>query len=372
MRRRFILALVVWCGLSGASMAAPSPQPLIEQYKTTLPRGYGAQAVLNAEARWQEGRIVLTGRALRPEDSASLVRLLTTLGPVDNRLEVFPYKAVGERAYAAVRAPGADLRAQPDASSELVSQALPGDTLKVLERPAGRWLRVLREWDEYVGWIEVDKVVLWTQPEWQTWRSAPLVTLQTSQGSLPRGSFAKSLPGEVPGPSGAVPVTGSIVTAEGKTYTVPVAALVQVNQSEGVRQRKAIVSYARALLADQPTRYLWGGTIGNALDCSGFNQTVYRLAGIALPRDSYQQQAASSPVAPQVSDWRQLQPGDLLFFSEKGKRATHTGIYIGEGKFIHSSGHNKGIAENNLLGESEYEQFLRRIYFGSGRVAQLR
>ncbi|UFP95086.1 C40 family peptidase [Gloeobacter morelensis] len=355
-RRRFLQVLGGLGVLAVPAGAAPALGLTIERYAATLPGGYGARAVLKAGATWQGGRIVLVGRALEARDRAALEAAFSRLGPVDNRMEIFPFKAMGERAWGAVRASGTDLRAEPDAGSELVSQALPGDTLKVLARSGdGRWYQILREWDGYVGWIPAERAVLWTEAEWQAWQSAPRSMLMRSLPGLPRGSIVAGVGGR----------RGR--TAEGQEVTIPSEALRRIEPGE-VPTAARVVELARVLLADQPTRYLWGGTLDRALDCSGFNQTVYRMAGGAIPRDSYQQQAASRPVAPRAEDWRQLAPGDLLFFSEKRSRATHTGIYVGDGRFIHASSHNQGIAENHLMGEGEYERFLRRIYFGAGRV----
>ncbi|AGY56594.1 C40 family peptidase [Gloeobacter kilaueensis] len=369
---RCLLLLALFWGLIALSARAAEPlQPVIDRYIESLPKGYGARAVLTAQAVWQGGRIVLTGQALTERDRQALKSALARLGPVENRMEIFPFAEIGEHAWAAVRLSGADLRAAPDDKSELVSQVLPGDALKVLGRTDdSSWFKVLREWDGYVGWIRADRIVLWSRSEQQNWQKQPhLMVLENLPAvpELPRGSIVARTPAEAPMVAAAAKSALVVATAEGQSYTLPERALRPISPTDAPSAAR-ILQYARALLADQPTRYLWGGTIGRALDCSGFNQTVYRLAGGTLPRDSYQQQAASRPIAPTLGDWQQLQPGDLLFFSEKGNRATHTGIYIGGGHFIHSSGHNNGIAENNLLGNSEYEQLLRRIYFGAGRV----
>lgn len=74
--------------------------------------------------------------------------------------------------------------------------------------------------------------------------------------------------------------------------------------------------------------YVWGGTSPSGFDCSGLVQYVYAENGISIPRVTYTQQAAATPVS--FSD---LQPGDLVFW---GGSAYHVGIYIGDGKYIHS------------------------------------
>jgi cell wall-associated NlpC family hydrolase len=81
--------------------------------------------------------------------------------------------------------------------------------------------------------------------------------------------------------------------------------------------------------------YQWGGTAENGFDCSGLIQYAYGRHGIRLPRTSRGQALAGSDVARVVDS---LLPGDILAFAgTDGGSVTHVGLYVGEGKFIHSS-----------------------------------
>lgn len=81
--------------------------------------------------------------------------------------------------------------------------------------------------------------------------------------------------------------------------------------------------------------YQWGGTEQNGFDCSGLIQYAYGRHGIRLPRTSRDQALAGSAIALTVDS---LRPGDILAFSaQAGGAVTHVGLYVGEGKFIHSS-----------------------------------
>lgn len=79
--------------------------------------------------------------------------------------------------------------------------------------------------------------------------------------------------------------------------------------------------------------YLWAGTSGFGFDCSGFTHTIYKAAGITIPRDSGPQSRAGTPVAKE-----NLQKGDLLFFAYNSGTGSvhHVGMYIGDGMMIHS------------------------------------
>ena len=83
------------------------------------------------------------------------------------------------------------------------------------------------------------------------------------------------------------------------------------------------------------TPYQWGGTADNGFDCSGLIQYAYGQHGIRVPRRSREQAQAGAEVTPVVEA---LRPGDILLFSVRsGAGVTHVGLYISDGKFIHSA-----------------------------------
>ncbi|HZK83931.1 MAG TPA: NlpC/P60 family protein [Desulfosporosinus sp.] len=110
--------------------------------------------------------------------------------------------------------------------------------------------------------------------------------------------------------------------------------------SRGGSGSSSIVDRALSL---QGTPYVFGGTSRGGLDCSGFTKYVYSSSGISLPRTSYAQ--FSSGVAVSKNN---LQQGDLVFFTTYSEGASHVGIYIGRGRFVHASSPSSGVKISSL------------------------
>ncbi len=84
--------------------------------------------------------------------------------------------------------------------------------------------------------------------------------------------------------------------------------------------------------------YVYGGTsLTNGADCSGFTQSVYANFGISIPRTAAAQSQSGTPVS-----LDELQPGDLLFYSD-GTGISHVTMYIGDGQVVHASSSTTGI-----------------------------
>lgn len=98
-----------------------------------------------------------------------------------------------------------------------------------------------------------------------------------------------------------------------------------------VRDRaSALVVHARGFLGVPYRR--GGDSVETGFDCSGFVRAIYeQTLGLVLPRKADDQAAAT-----QVIDRQDLKPGDLVFFNTMRRAFSHVGIYVGDGKFIHS------------------------------------
>lgn len=125
-----------------------------------------------------------------------------------------------------------------------------------------------------------------------------------------------------------------------------------------------VIAFAHKAMA-VPNYYLWGGTVAPNYDCSGLIQAAFCAQGIWLPRDSYQQEAFTQRISQE-----ELQPGDLIFFAKE--RVNHVALYLGENKYIHSSGKDQGrngigidALSNN--GDSVSQAYYRQLW-SFGRV----
>nr|WP_232310039.1 C40 family peptidase [Roseateles depolymerans] len=77
-----------------------------------------------------------------------------------------------------------------------------------------------------------------------------------------------------------------------------------------------------------------GNSVSNGFDCSGFTRHIFEMSvGLVLPRRADEQAKMSALISIKKED---LKPGDLVFFNTMRATFSHVGIYVGEGKFIHS------------------------------------
>ena len=96
-----------------------------------------------------------------------------------------------------------------------------------------------------------------------------------------------------------------------------------------------------AKMVGKPYRY--GGSAPSGFDCSGLVQYSYQQAGVTLPRATDAQLRASQPLRGQ-----HLRRGDLLFFDQEGKKKSHVGIYLGDGRFVHAPSSGKVVRTDRL------------------------
>lgn len=108
------------------------------------------------------------------------------------------------------------------------------------------------------------------------------------------------------------------------------------------------------------TRYRFGGTSRNGIDCSGFVQNVFKELQVPLPRTAREQYWVGEKVDPY-----DLQKGDLLFFHTYAPYPSHVGIYLGDNKMIHASSRDHKVVISPIT------SYYRSRFIGAKRLAKV-
>lgn len=215
------------------------------------------------------------------------------------------------------------VRERPDHRYEMVSQLLFGEMFEILEQRNG-WYHIRVIYDSYQGWVPVDQAQPLEYDEYIALKNhPPLVTgdlLSFIQDRTHQTSFPISA-----GCSVYFPENGNI-SLGGRVFHYPGQILDTSEPSH-----EGIPDHAMLFLN---TPYLWGGRSVFGLDCSGFAQLVYKMAGIRIPRDA----AVQSSQGETVHLVHEARSGDLLFFDNQEGEINHVGILLQEGFIIHAHG----------------------------------
>jgi gamma-D-glutamyl-L-lysine dipeptidyl-peptidase len=208
------------------------------------------------------------------------------------------------------------LRREARHGSEMVSQVLFGELFEVFESKE-HWHKLRCDYDGYEGWAFSRELRDVNEDYVSKFRTEKPVYADIN-ASLSRIPFGARLPLYS---DGSIRLGDEIIAFEGNLF-------------EGVHEAahtsgNAIIQTAQRYL-DAP--YLWGGRSMSGIDCSGLTQMVFKLNGIALPRDAYQQAEKGET----VNSLAEAKAGDLAFFAEV-ERVTHVGILTGDGHILHAS-----------------------------------
>ncbi|HKX16677.1 MAG TPA: NlpC/P60 family protein [bacterium] len=233
----------------------------------------------------------------------------------------------------------------------------PGDTLYHLAVTHGTTVQALKESNGLTSpAIAVGQVLRLPRPV-EGIMAAPSPTARGPEPPNPSASLAPAVGAPAPVPpaetgSGDLPRPAPSGAGNPAAPDIPVLHPVPpVRAQLFARVRASALRYLG-------TPYVWGGTTPAGVDCSGLVFLVYSPYVANLPRTSYEQWTAGAAVGR-----ADLAAGDLVFFDTDGSGASHVGIYIGGGEFVHSA----TTAQRVVIDRLDTPYYLTH-YLGARRV----
>lgn len=265
---------------------------------------------------------------------------------------------------AVVIIPVANMYSSPSEDVDVVSQAILGSTVEVLEEKSG-WEKV-RANDQYTGWMPLQDMRRLGRSEASCATSDRVAQVSSLSANLFRETDVT-----LHQPVLTVPFESRLeVIAEGQGDD---SHWLQIRLPD---QRKAWIQSGDVDLAPRKLSieesialgrrfigltYTWGGRSSFGYDCSGFTQMLVRNRGIMMPRNADLQAAWTGAVA---INRKKLRAGDLLFFGNAIDHITHTGMFIGHGRFVHDTTNGHPGVQISRLADPPWTRLLvacRRI-----------
>ena len=218
------------------------------------------------------------------------------------------------------------VRSEPREKSEMCTQILFGEHYTIIEENA-KWYQVKLAFDGYEGWIDRKMVNEIDEQDFLELEEIPrIVTTDVFNIVQPAGDYSNFL----------IVAGSSLPHFDRVAHTFKigkVAYSIQVNSIASPPNEVRVVIIENALKYFNAP-YLWGGRSPFGIDCSGFSQILYKMAGLTIPRDAVQQ----AMLGENLTFVEEALPGDLAFFDNEEGAIIHVGIIWEKNKIIHSSG----------------------------------
>ncbi|HLN53829.1 MAG TPA: C40 family peptidase [Lentimicrobium sp.] len=210
------------------------------------------------------------------------------------------------------------VRLEPSGRSAMVNQLLFGDTVNVLDK-IPNWVKIASTHDNYEGWCESNQLTF--SKEKESDYDEKLVNDITATFQSEKKSLTLVYGSSVHLKEGGVYIGDEFFKHMAGDLSLPLS----LNGDN-------LLNRATALMG---VPYLWGGRSPFGIDCSGLIQIAFKMTGMALPRDAWQQAGYKGEYIDLIDE---AKAGDVAFFDNEEGRIIHTGILTGGGNIIHANG----------------------------------
>lgn len=214
------------------------------------------------------------------------------------------------------------VRAGRNYKSEMVTQLLFGEVVECWEKK-GTWTKVRCLWDNQIGWVPTNQLTQITPEEAERYQESYACSMELAQPAIATDHF--------------LPLTmgASLPCFDGMRFEIAGTSYSfsgQVITPQSIHQ-------SIDLLIKLARRYLYapeleGGRSPFGIDSTGLVQILFKMIGIAMPRDAYLQARKGD----NIDFYEQSSIGDLVFFQDKNGHINHVGIICDKNQILHTYG----------------------------------
>jgi gamma-D-glutamyl-L-lysine dipeptidyl-peptidase len=253
--------------------------------------------------------------------------------------------------YAVISVAAAPLRKKPNHKREMVSQLLFGEAVALINNRGKNWIKIRGLHDVYEGWLTKNHFNV--IDEHQARVACPFVSTELLSPVVINERTLN------------IPVGSTLYNLEnGNGNFGDIKFSFSGPSIDRFQQRPSPELLSKFTSPWMNVPYMWGGRTPLGVDCSGFVQITYKMMGIDLPRDAWQQAQEGKA----VKKLKDSATGDLVFFDDKDE-IVHVGILLNQEQIIHASGRvridtidKKGIINTETNRRTHRLELIRRVW----------